>query len=225
MLNKVTIKNRYPLPRIDELLDRLNGKTIYSSLDLLDGYYQIGINEEDQQKAAFTTPFGHYEFKVLPMGISNAPSTFQAVMNNLFADYIHQKFVMIYLDDILIMSSSPEEHAHHLTLVLQRMHDNKIYAKLYKCDFNSPEVKFLGHIVGRDGIKVDPAKIAVVRDWPLLQSTTEIRQFWGLANYFRKFIQGYSSLAAPLMILLAGKDKSVMLNALQINIFEAIKHA
>ena len=117
MLNKVTIKNRYPLPRIDELLDRLNGKTIYSSLDLLDGYYQIGINEEDQQKAAFTTPFGHYEFKVLPMGISNAPSTFQAVMNNLFADYIHQKFVMIYLDDILIMSSSPEEHAHHLTLV------------------------------------------------------------------------------------------------------------
>ena len=123
---------------------------------------------------------------------------------------------------------------------MQRMRGNKIYAKLSKCDFNSPEVEFLGHIVGREGIKVDPAKIAVVRDWPLLQSTSEIRQFLRLANYFRKFIQGYSSLAAPLTILLAGKDKAVMLNnnnnnrrlvtlvmlnALQIDTFEAIKHA
>ena len=120
------------------------------------------------------------------------------------------------------------------------MRGNKIYAKLSKCDFNSPEVEFLGHIVGREGIKVDPAKIAVVRDWPLLQSTSEIRQFLRLANYFRKFIQGYSSLAAPLTILLAGKDKAVMLNnnnnnrrlvtlvmlnALQIDTFEAIIHA
>ena len=202
LLNKITIKNRYPLPRIDEILDRMGNKKIFSSLDLLDGYYQIAITPEDQHKTAFTMPFGHYEFKVLPQGLSNSPSTFMSMMNSIFSEYIND-FVVIYLDDVLIMSSTPEEHLIHLKLVLTKLRIHKLYAKMAKCDFNKPEVKFLGHVVGRDGIKVDPAKIAVIQEWPVPTSTTELRQFWGLANYFRKFIQGYSSLAAPLTALIS----------------------
>ena len=123
-----------------------------------------------------------------------------SMMNSIFSEYIND-FVVIYLDDVLIMSSTPEEHLIHLKLVLTKLRIHKLYAKMAKCDFNKPEVKFLGHVVGRDGIKVDPAKIAVIQEWPVPTSTTELRQFWGLANYFRKFIQGYSSLAVHLQHL------------------------
>ena len=228
MLNKLTIKNRYPLPRIDELLDHIGGRKIFSSLDLLDGYYQIAITPQDQHKTAFTTPFGHYEFKVLAQGLCNSPSTFQKVMNDVFADYIYD-FVVIYLDDILVMSRTPEEHLHHLRLVFERLRLHKIYAKMSKCHFNRQEVKFLGHIVGHNGLRVDPAKIAVVKEWPVPTNITELRQFWGLANYFRKFIQGYSSLAAPLTSALTNLTSrsrpAFILNASQIATFNAIKHA
>jgi hypothetical protein len=199
-LNNITIKNRYPLPRIDETIDRLGGATLFSSLDLTSGYYQIRISDEDAPKTAFTTPMGQFEFKVLGMGLANAPATFQAVMNQIFAPYLH-KFVVVYLDDILVYGRTPAEHLANLATVLQVLQDNEFYAKLSKCSFNKTEVKFLGHYIGRDGIKVDPRKVSTVRDWPTPKTAKEIGSFLGLCNYFRKFIQGYSSLAAPLQTL------------------------
>jgi len=196
-LNKKTIKMRFPLPRIDETLDKLSGASVFSSCDLASGYFQIRISDEDAHKTAFTTPFGQYDFKVLGQGLTNAPSTFQSLMHRLFQPYIG-KFVVIYLDDILIYSKTPEEHLIHLEKVLQILKEEKLYANLAKCDFNKSEVAFLGHIVGREGVKVNPKKIAVVKDWPIPTDATQLRQFLGLTNYFRRFIQGYSSITSPL---------------------------
>ena len=163
-LNKVTIKNRYPLPRIDDLLDQLSGATVFSGLDLLSGYWQLRITQEDVPKTAFRTPLGHFQWKVLSFGLTNAPATFQAGMNRMLAPYLG-KFVLVYLDDILIYRKSPEEHAQHLEMVLQKLREHKYnYAKRSKCHFNQPEVEFLGHVVGRDGVRVDPKKVKVVRE-------------------------------------------------------------
>eukprot|EP00798_Chlamydomonas_sp_ICE-L_P024868 gene24868-biopygen19286 len=158
---------------------------------------QIRISDEDAPKTAFTTPMGQYEFKVLGMGLANAPATFQAVMNKKFAPFLH-KFVMVYLDDILVYGRNPEEHAANLEKVLQVLQDEEFYAKLSKCTFNQSETKFLGHIIGRNGVKVNPKKVATVRDRPTPRHAKHVQQFLGLTNYFRKFIQGYSSMAAPL---------------------------
>eukprot|EP00798_Chlamydomonas_sp_ICE-L_P006677 gene6677-biopygen1870 len=161
------------------------------------GYRVIRISDEDAPKTAFTTPMGQYEFKVLGMGLANAPATFQAVMNKKIAPFLH-KFVVVYLDDILVYGRNPEEYAANLEKVLQVLQDEEFYAKLSKCTFNQSEVKFLGHIIGRDGVKVNPKKVATVRDWPTPRHAKHVQQFLGLTNYFRKFIQGYSSMAAPL---------------------------
>ena len=199
-LNNITIKNRYPLPRIDETLDRLGGSKLFTSLDLNSGYFQIRISPEDAHKTAFTTPHGQYEFKVLGQGLANSPATFQSVMNKIFAPHLF-KFCVVYLDDIMIYSKTPAEHLQHIETVLKVLREQRFYAKLSKCTFNQSEVKFLGHIVGRDGLKVDPAKIEVVKNWPVPKDATQVRQFVGLTNYFRKFIKNYSSIAAPLMDL------------------------
>jgi hypothetical protein len=196
-LNKITVRDRYPLPRIDDLLDRLHGCTIFSSLDLQSGYHQIRIANEDKEKTAMVTSEGQFQFKVLCFGLTNAPATFQRVMNRIFKDYIG-KFVLVYLDDILIMSKSPEEHERHLMMALQVLRDNQLYAKLSKCEFNKPELHFLGHVIGRSGIRVDPGKIAVIKDWPRPKSLKGLQAFLGLANYFRRFVPHYSSVAAPL---------------------------
>ena len=160
-----------------------------SSCDLQSGYWQIKIAPEDIPKSAFITPFGQYQFKVMPFGLCNAPSTFQALMNKIFRPYLG-KFVLCYLDDILIYSKNLEEHEDHLAKVLQILKDNELYVKLSKCDFQKEELKFLGHIVSGDGVKVDPGKTSVVRDWPTPTSVTHVRAFLGLCNYFRKFLQG-----------------------------------
>ncbi|KAJ9534604.1 hypothetical protein QJQ45_002896 [Haematococcus lacustris] len=204
-LNKLTVRDRYPLPRIDDLFDKLQGKTIFSSLDLQSVYHQIRITPEDVPKTAFVTPEGQFQYKVLSFGLTNAPATFQRVMNRVFEKQLKEGFVLVYLDDILVMSSSPEEHAMHLKEVLQVMKDNQLYAKLSKCDFNRPELKFLGHIVGRQGIAVDPAKVQVIKEWPVPTSLKELQAFLGLANFFRRFIAGYSTIAAPLTHLTGEK--------------------
>ena len=196
-LNNITVKNRYPLPRIDETLDRLGGAKIFSSLDLNSGYFQIRISPEDAHKTAFTTPIGQYEFKVLGQGLANSPATFQSVMNRIFAPHLH-KFVVVYLDDIMIFSDTPDEHIQHIRTVLELLREHRLYAKKEKCTFNRTEVKFLGHLVGREGLRVDPTKVDSVKNWPEPVDVTQVRQFLGLTNYFRKFIKDYSTLAAPL---------------------------
>ena len=164
-LNAITLRNRYPLPNISDSLDRFAGAKIFSSLDLASGYHQIKIGKDDVPKTAVTTPFGHYEFKVLSFGLTNAPATFQAVMNKMFG-HLH-KFCVVYLDDILIFNKTPEEHAEHLETVLQILEGEGHYAKLKKPDFNKAELLYLGHILSREGINVDPAKISCIAEWPI----------------------------------------------------------
>lgn len=200
-LNKVTIKNRYPLPRIDDLLDCVGKAKYFSSLDLASGYHQIRINEEDVPKTAFRTPMGHYQWRVLSMGLCNAPSTFQKVMDSVFKRLIG-KSVVVYLDDILIFSKTREEHMVHLEQVLRILEDEKLHCKFKKCEFLKNEVKFLGHIIDNQGIKPDPAKVECVKAWTRPKNVHELRSFLGLTNYFRKFIKGYALYTYPLTQLL-----------------------
>lgn len=222
-LNRLTVKNKYPMPRIDDTLDQLSGATVFTSLDLTSGYHQIRISDADAPKTAFRTPFGLYQWKVLPFGLTNAPATFQAAMNHIFGPMLN-KFVLVYIDDILIYSKTPEEHQDHLRQVLQVLRDHKLYAKLEKCTFARPEVNYLGHIVSAEGVKVDPRKTAAVVEWPRPRSLTEVRSFLGLATYFRKFIRDFAKLAQPLHWL-TRKKVPWMWEALQQNAFDAIKAA
>ena len=176
-------------------------------LDMQSGYHQIRITEADVPKSSFVTPLGQFQFKVLSFGLTNAPATFQRVMNNIFRAELG-KFVLVYLDDLLIFSKSPEEHEVHLSVVLARLREAQLFAKLSKCDFNRSELKFLGHIVGRGGLSVDPDKVAVVATWPQPRTLKQLQGFLGLANYFRRFIQGYSTLAAPLTSMTGDQAKS-----------------
>ena len=186
-LNKITVKNKYPMPRTDQLLDVLSGAQVFSSLDLQSGYHQIRIPKGDISKTAFRTPFGHYQFKVLSFGLTNAPATFQAAMNGIFRPLLG-KCVVVYIDDILVFSKTHEEHAKHLRQVLQILQNQDFRVKLSKCEFAKSEVKFLGHVVGADGIKVDTSKTAVVSNWPVPNSLSPLRSFLGL-TYFRNLLQ------------------------------------
>jgi hypothetical protein len=201
MLNRATIKNKFPLPRIDDLLDVLHGKKVFSSLDLQSGYWQIALRPEDMKKTAFNTHFGHFEYKVMCFGLANAPATFQSLMNDIFSDFLG-KFVVVYLDDILIFSETPEQHMQHMAMVLERLREHKLYAQMAKCEFGLSELKFLGHVVGSKGIRPDPAKVKVVEEWPEPTNAAELRSFLGLAQYFRKFIRGYAQTVHELYGLL-----------------------
>jgi hypothetical protein len=196
-LNKITINNKYPLPRIDDLIDCLQGAKVFSSLDLQSGYHQIRITPEDVPKTAFNTPLGHYEFKVLSFGLTNAPASFQSIMNDIFRPHL-RKCCLVYLDDILVLGKDAESHAQHLDAVLSVLEQHQFYAKMSKCTFEKHELAFLGFIVSSEGIKVDPKKTDVVARWPVPLSINHLRSFLGLSNYFRKFVQGYSTLVAPL---------------------------
>ena len=224
-LNKITVKNRYPLPRIEDLLEQLHGATVFSGLDLASGYWQIRIHDDDVDKTAFRTHLGHFQWRVLSFGLTNCPSTFQQVMNDVFRDCLG-KFVVIYLDDILIYSKTAAEHEHHLRVVLQRLREHEFYCRPHKCHFNQSEIQYLGHIVGREGVKVDPRKIQAVAEWPVPQDQHQVRSFLGLANYFRRFVQGYSGLVQPLTDLLrAGVDVAKGWNPTTQQAFEGVKHA
>ena len=196
-LNAITVKNRYPLPRIDELLDQLQGSTIFTSLDLWSGYHQVRIHPDDVHKTAFRTRYGHFEFTVLPFGLTNAPATFMNLMNDVLSPFL-DKFVVVYIDDILIYSKSPEDHLHHLQQVLSVLSANDLHVKLKKCTFGRTSTEFLGHIVSADGVKVDPKKVAAVAAWPVPTTITEVRAFLGFLNHYRRFIPHFSAIAAPL---------------------------
>ncbi|KAK1425082.1 hypothetical protein QVD17_20426 [Tagetes erecta] len=205
-LNKVTIKNRYPLPRIDDLFDQLQGANYFSKIDLRSGYHQLRINEGDVPKTAFRTRYGHYEFLVMPFGLTNAPAVFMDLMNRVCKPYL-DKFVIVFIDDILIYSKSKEDHEEHLRLMLGLLKEEKLYAKFSKCEFWMREVQFLGHIVSEKGIQVDPTKIEAVKRWEAPKTPTEIRQFLGLAGYYRRFIENFSKIARPLTTLTQKKIK------------------
>lgn len=199
-LNQQTIKNRYALPRIDDLMDQLVGSKYFSSLDLAQGYHQIRISDDDVEKTAFRTPIGHYEYRVMPFGLTNAPATFQSVMNDVFREYLG-KFVLVYLDDILVYSKTKDEHIGHLEIVLDLLRKHKFYAKLRKCQFLTKELLYLGHIISDKGVQPDPQKIAALGSWQKPTNVHEVRSFLGFGNYFRKFVQGYSKLVLPLTTL------------------------
>ena len=166
-LNKTTVQNRYPLPRIDDVLDRLHGYKIFSSLEFQADYHQICINDEDKPKTAMITPTGQFQWKVLCFGLTNAPATFQRVMNQIFKEHIGEIVLVVYLDDVLVMSRTPEEHEKHLCTVLEVLRQHKLKVKLSKCELSRPELQFLGHVVGREWVKVDPLKVAVIAKWPV----------------------------------------------------------
>ncbi|GJV50886.1 putative reverse transcriptase domain-containing protein [Tanacetum coccineum] len=193
-LNKLTVKNRYPLPRIDDLFDQLQGSSIYSKIDLRSGYHQLRVREQDIPKTAFRTRYGHYEFQVMPFGLTNAPAVFMDLMNRVCKPYL-DKFVIVFIDDILIYSKDEKEHEEHLKVILELLKKEKLYAKFSKCEFWIPKVQFLGHVIDSRGIHVDPAKIESIKDWASPKTPTEIRQFLGLAGYYRRFIEGFSKIA------------------------------
>jgi len=200
-LNEVTIKNKYPLPRIEDLFDQLKGVCVFSKIDLRSGYHQLRIKPSDIPKTAFTTRYGLYEYTVMSFGLTNAPAYFMYLMNKVFMEYL-DKFVVVFIDDILIYSKTEEEHEEHLRLVLQKLREHQLYAKLSKCDFWLKEVSFLGHVISNGGVAVSPKNVADVLKWSPPQTVGEIRSFLGMAGYYRRFIEGFSSIAKPMTALL-----------------------
>nr|GFA70755.1 reverse transcriptase [Tanacetum cinerariifolium] len=207
-LNKITIRNRYPLPRIDDLFDQLQGAMHFSKIDLRCGYHQLRVKEQDISKTAFRTRYGHYEFLFMPFGLTNAPAVFMDLMNRIFHEFL-DKFVIVFIDDILVFSKSKEEHEDHLRTVLQTLRQEKLYAKFSKCEFWLSSVAFLGHIFSAEGITMDPAKVEAITKWPRPTSVTEVRSFLGLAGYYRRFVKGFSRLALPLTKLMRKGEKFV----------------
>ena len=199
-LNAITTKDAYPIPRVDETLDSLGGATYFSTLDLASGYWQVEVREEDKEKTAFTSPQGHFEFQVMPFGLCNAPATFQRLMEYVLAG-LQWEHCLIYLDDIIVFSSTFEEHIEKLTKVFQRLREGGLKLKPKKCFFAKSSVKYLGHIVSQRGLEPDPEKIKAVTEYPRPQSASALCSFLGLAGYYRRFISGFSSVAAPLFQL------------------------
>lgn len=196
-LNDVTIKNRYPLPLIPELFDRIRQAKVFTKLDLRTGYNLVRIREGDEWKTAFRTRYGHFEYLVMPLGLTNAPATFQHFMNDIFRDALDH-FVVIYLDDILIFSNNLKDHEQHVRLVLQRLRDNDLFCKIEKCSFEQTEVIFLGFHVGPHGLQMDTSKIQTILDWAVPTSIRDIQVFLGFANFYRRFIRNFASVVKPL---------------------------
>jgi hypothetical protein len=190
-LNEATIKNKYPLPRIEVLFDQLRGANVFSKIDLRSGYHQLRIRPSDIPKTAFITKYGLYEFTVMSFGLTNAPAYFMYLMNSVFLDYL-DKFVVVFIDDILVYSQNEQEHEEHLRKVLQRLRDCQLYDKLSKCEFWISEVLFLGHIINREGLAVDLKKVTAIMDWKAPKDVRGIKSFIGMTGYYRCFIEGFS---------------------------------
>ncbi|KAL4022940.1 hypothetical protein IC575_016686 [Cucumis melo] len=196
-LNKVTVKNRCPLPRIDDLFDQLQRATVFSKIDLRSRYHQLRIKDRDVPKTAFRSRYGHYEFIVMSFCLTNAPTMFMDLMNRVFKEFL-ATFVIVFIDDILIYSKTEAELEKHLRMVLQTLRDNKLYAKFSKCEFWLKQVSFLGHVVSKAGVSVDLAKIEACISWPRPSTISEVRSFLGLAGYYRRFVENFSPIATSL---------------------------
>ncbi|XP_057526371.1 uncharacterized protein LOC130805605 [Amaranthus tricolor] len=195
-MNNITIKYRFPIPRIDDILDELGGSQWFSKVDLRSGYHQIRMKAGDEWKTAFKTKYGLYEWLVMPFGLTGAPSTFMRLMNEILRPFLG-KFIVVYLDDILIYSREKEEHMRHLQQLFEVLRKQRLYAKLEKCNFLLPEVSFLGYVIGKTGVRVDPEKVKAIKEWPTPTTLTQVRSFHGLASFYRRFIKDFSSVLAP----------------------------
>ncbi|KAL0147989.1 hypothetical protein M9458_056716, partial [Cirrhinus mrigala] len=196
-LNNITVKNTYPLPLMSSAFERLQGASVFAKLDLSNAYHLVRIREGDEWKTAFNTPRGHFEYLVMPFGLSNSPAVFQALVNDVLRDMVDQ-FIYVYLHDILIFSPSLQEHVQHVRRVLQRLLENGLFVKMEKCVFHAHSVPFLGYIVSSEGIRMDPNKVKAVVDWPTPDSRKALQRFLGFANFYQRFIRNFSQLAAPL---------------------------
>ena len=221
-LNKVTVPNRCPLPLISETFDRLGKAKRFTKLDMRGAYNLLRIAEGDEWKTAFRCRYGHFEYQVMPFGLMNAPGTFQAFVNDVLRDFLDD-FVVVYLDDILIYSESPEEHEEHVKKVLSRLEAAKLSLKLEKCEFDKTKVDFLGYVISTDGISMDPSKVAAIQEWATPKSAFDIQVFLGLANFYRRFVKNYSKIATPLTALLKKNAKFIWSRAAQAA-FEKLKY-
>jgi hypothetical protein len=200
-LNEVTIKNKYPLQRIEDLFDQMKGASVFSKVDLRSGYHQLKIRELDISKTTFHTRYGLYEHTVMSFGLTNAPAYFMYLINKVFMEYL-DKFVVVFIDDILIFSKMEEEHEKHLRMVLEKLRSNQLYAKFSKCEFWLREVTFLGHVISAGGISVGPSKVKVMLNWMPLTNASEIQSFLRLAGYYHRFIKDFSKISKPMTGLL-----------------------
>lgn len=204
-LNDITIKNRFPIPIIEEILDELAGATVFTKLDMRSGYHQVRMLPEDEYKTAFKTHQGHYQFKVMPFGLTNAPATFQCIMDQVLQPYL-RKFVLVFLDDILIYSPCMASHLKHLKQVLATLRHHQLYLKASKCSFAQDSLEYLGHVISALGVATEPTKISEMLHWPVPKTMTELRPVLGLTGYYRKFVKNYGTLTKPLTSLLRLKQ-------------------
>jgi hypothetical protein len=193
-LNKEMIKNEYPLSRIDDLFDQMKGATVFSKINLQSWYHKLWIKEDDVPKTTFKTIFDHYEFVVLPFGLTNAPGVFTSLINEVFCKSL-DKFIQVFIDDILIYSQMTEENDKHLRLVLQCLRENELYGKLSKCSFYQSKIHYLGNFISSEGIVMDPTKVEAIMEWTMPTNVPKVRNFMGLAGYYRQFIEGFSKIA------------------------------
>ena len=194
-LNKMTIRDMFPIPRTDELIDRLSGMKVFSKIDLWSAYYQMRLTEDTIPKSAFSTHLGHFEWLVLPFGMVNAPASFQSLMQSLLGKL---PFAVVYLDDILVFSRTKKEHAKHVDKVLRILQENTLRAKKKKCAFFQSSIEYLGFIIDQDGLHPNPSKVQCVQDWPVPKNVKDVQSFLGLANYYRRFVKDFAKIGTPL---------------------------
>ncbi len=211
-LNRITVRNRYPLPLMTSAFELLQDAKIFSKLDLCNAYHLVRIRPGDEWKTAFNTPTGHYEYLVMPFGLTNAAAVFQALINDVLRDMLN-KFVFVYLDDILIFSRCLQEHVSHVRKVLGQLLENHLYVKPEKCEFHTTNTQFLGFIIRPGQVRMDPKKVQAVLDWPVPTSVKEVQRFIGFANFYRKFVRNFSSVAAPLTALTRGHSTKFAWNS------------
>ncbi|MCO5553261.1 hypothetical protein L7F22_006782 [Adiantum nelumboides] len=219
-LNRITIKNRFLVPRVEDLFDKLQDSTYFSRIDLKSGYHQIRIVDEDIVKTAFRTTFGLYEYLVMPFGLTNAPATFNRMMERIFRP--HRNFTGVFFDDVIIYSKTIEEHKEHLKVIFQALRDYKLYVNKKKSEFFLQEIQYLGHIISKNGIRMDPAKLEVIKDWANPRNLHEVRSFIGMCAYYRRFIEKFSLIAGPLHDLTKKNVKYVWIEKRQ-QAFDTLK--